>query len=244
MSIMLLITHVSVWSKSFCSDVNIDARLGYSVGGTAPVGMPATIRKLNSYTLQPNFLIGADFTKPLDNHWGLLLGLQFENKGMETDAKVKNYHMQITRGGETLEGVFTGNVNTHVRQWMFTIPLQASYKICEIWGLRFGPYISYVVNHCFDGSAYDGYLRVGDPTGAKVELGSGDSERGTYDFSEHMRRVQYGLDLGVDWHSCHRFGAFADLSWGLNGIHHSNFKTIEQTLYPIYGTIGITYKFK
>ena len=32
-------------------------RLGYNVGGTAPVGMPATIRSLSRYTLQPNLLI-------------------------------------------------------------------------------------------------------------------------------------------------------------------------------------------
>ena len=39
-------------------------RLGYNIGGTAPVGMPATIRSLSRYTLQPNLLIGADVHKP------------------------------------------------------------------------------------------------------------------------------------------------------------------------------------
>jgi hypothetical protein len=35
-----------------------------------------------------------------------------------------------------------------------------------------------------------------------------------------------------------------DLSWGLTGIHKSDFKTVEQTLYPIYGTIAVTYKLR
>ena len=36
----------------------------------------------------------------------------------------------------------------------------------------------------------------------------------------------------------------ADLNWGLSGFFKSSFKTLDQTLYPIYGTIGIAYKIK
>ena len=36
------------------------ARLGLNIGGTAPVGMPATIRSMNSYKIQPNFTLGID----------------------------------------------------------------------------------------------------------------------------------------------------------------------------------------
>ena len=41
-----------------------------------------------------------------------------------------------------------------------------------------------------------------------------------------------------------RLGLSFDLSWGLTGIHKSDFKTVEQTLYPIYGTIALTYRLK
>lgn len=65
-------------------------RLGYNVGGTAPVGMPATIRSLSRYTLQPNLLIGADVHKHFGGgKWGLMLGIHLEQKDMEVDAKVK-----------------------------------------------------------------------------------------------------------------------------------------------------------
>lgn len=40
------------------------ARIGYNLGGTAPIGMPATIRTLHSYTLQPNLLLGIDAHYP------------------------------------------------------------------------------------------------------------------------------------------------------------------------------------
>ena len=34
------------------------------------------------------------------------------------------------------------------------------------------------------------------------------------------------------------------LNWGLTGIFPSDFKTVEQTLYPVYGTIGVFYRLK
>ena len=39
-------------------------------------------------------------------------------------------------------------------------------------------------------------------------------------------------------------GVSADLNWGLTGIFPSDFKTVEQTLYPVYGTIGVFYRLK
>lgn len=229
------------WAKR----LDVEARAAYGIGGTAPVGMPATIRALNSYTPQFNPMIGVDATLPLSNdgRWGVMAGLQFENKAMDEDAQVKNYHMEITRGGQTLAGMFTGDVKTKVTEWMFTIPVQATFLIDKV-NLKMGPYVSLLVNRDFSGWAHNGYLRVDDPTGAKVELGEAQDERGEYDFTSSMRRAQMGINVGADWHLNNKFGLFADLSWGLTGVHKSSFKTIEQTLYPIYGKIGVTYRIK
>lgn len=117
--------------------------------------------------------------------------------------------------------------------------------------LKAGPYVSYVTSRKFEGWAYDGYLRrreeghdKHDPTGQKVMLGHNDGERGNYDFSDDMRSWQMGIDVGADWYITKRWGAKAGLSWGLTGIFHSGFDTIEQTMYPIYGTIGVVYQLK
>lgn len=235
---------LSASAEGFIDDVSLKARIGYSIGGTAPVDLPASIRKLNSYTLQPNFSFGIDATKPIKGRWGITFGVKYENKGMNEDAQVKDYHEAIVRGGESLEGRFTGSVTTMVREWMVTVPLQVSWKASERLDLRVGPYLSVLTNRSFSGYAHDGYLRVGDPTGPKVELGNDQSTRGNYNFSEYMRRVQWGMDLGADWYIGHRIGLYADISWGLSGIHRSDFKTIEQSLYPIFGTFGITYKIR
>ena len=220
------------------------ARMGYNLGGTAPIGMPATIRTLHSYTVRPNFLLGLDAFHPFNDKWGIMFGLHFETKGMKTDAGVKNYHMRIVKGGEAIEGMFTGNVVTKVDQSLATIPLQATYSISPKVRVKLGPYFSYVTSHNFTGYAYDGYLRQDDPTGPKITLGSEEGKRGDYDFSDDMRKWQFGIDAGMDWYITKRWGASVGLTWGLSEIFKKDFNTIEQSLYPIYGNIGIIYQLK
>ena len=144
------------------------ARAAYNLGGTAPIGMPSTIRKMNSYSLRPNFMLGVDAFHPFNDRWGIMFGLHFENKGMKVDATVKNYHMKMVQGGETIEGMFTGRVMTQVDQSLGTIPVQATYDLSDKVRLKLGPYFSYVSSHKFCGYAYNGYLREGSPTGPKI----------------------------------------------------------------------------
>jgi len=241
-TLMLTIVSTSAWCEGIFDNLIYYGRLGYNLGGTAPVGMPATIRSLSKYTIKVNTTIALDAYKPVDDKWGVMAGFHIENKGMNIDARVKNYHMEMRQGGETLEGRFTGQVVTQVEEWMLTLPLQATYDISSKVRLKFGPYFSYLLSNKFDGYAYDGYLRVGNPTGEKVEMGTDKASRGDYDFSDDMRKWQFGIDAGADWYFSKRVGTYLDLSWGLSGVFRRHFNTIEQTLYPIYGTIGITYK--
>lgn len=230
-------------AEEFGSRPMITARVGYNVGGTAPIGMPATIRHLNSYTPQLAPAVGVDVLVPNDGWRGFLTGVRIERKAMEEDARVKNYHMEITQAGQTLAGMFTGDVTTRSSQWMATVPLQAVWRVNRV-NVKFGPYASWVFAKDFSGWAHNGYLRVDDPTGAKVELGEADNERGNYDFDEHVRDWQVGLALGADWRLTRRIGVYADLNWGITGVMKSDFRTIEQTLYPIYGQVGVTYRIK
>ena len=225
-------------------NLNYYVRVGYNLGGTAPIGMPATIRSLDNYQLCANFNLGIDAYLPFGNFWGIMAGLHFENKGMKTDARVKNYNMSMVQGGSKLSGVFTGNVITRENMSLITIPVQATLNISSHWRLKLGPYISYVTSHSFDGSAYNGYLRKDNPTGDKVMLGNEDDTRGNYNFSDNMRDVQWGIALGADWYASKRWGAFVGIDWGLSGIFKSDFHVISQTLYPIFGEIGVIYQLK
>ncbi len=223
--------------------LDVKARVGYSIGGTAPLGMPATIRSIDSFRPAFSIMAGADATLSLGQGWGILAGLHVENKGMTTEVSTKGYRMEVVKGDSRLDGLFTGHVKQEVTQWMLTIPVEATYSVSRTVTVKAGPYVSVLLKKDFSGIASDGYLRQGDPTGPRINMGNVEGEWATYDFSDDMRRLQLGIAAGVDWQVYRNFGLSADLNWGLTGIFPGSFKTVEQTLYPIYGTLGIFYRF-
>ena len=127
LSIAFVAATISTWAFSLPDSLNYTFRIGYNIGGTAPVGMPATIRKLNSYDFQPNVSLGLDVQKDLWGKWGLAAGVRLENKGMKIDATVKNYHMKMVQGGNELEGMYTGRLVTDCNLWMLTVPVMATF---------------------------------------------------------------------------------------------------------------------
>ena len=240
----MLLLSSRVQAYNLVDSLQLRIRAGYSIGATTPIPLPETIRSIDGYRLTPSFMVGFDAMLPLKGKWGIALGLHFENKGMEGDVTTKAYHMELVKGDSRIEGLFTGHVKQKVTQWMLTIPLQATLQLGRKVTLKGGPYMSVLLSSDFSGIASDGYLRQGDPTGAKILMGSKEDEWASYDFSDEMRRMQFGIGIGADWQVYRRLGVSADLNWGLTGIFPGDFKTVEQSLYPIYGTIGIFYRLK
>jgi len=234
------VTHAA----SLLDSVTVDARAGYSLGGTIPTPIPATIRHLNSYKPCASGMLAVTATVPLRQRWSLHTGLRLERYAFSTDAQVKNYDVAVTRGGESLEGVFVGDVKTRCAQTQLTLPVQASLDAGKRWHVRAGLFVSAVLGKSFDGWAHDGHLRVDTPTGAKVLLGSVEGERGDYEFDAHMRSCQWGIDAGTDWRLSSHWGAFAEVTFTLNGVFKSNFHTVPQTMHALYGTVGVIYQIK
>lgn len=222
----------------------IELRAGYNIGGVAPLPLPQEIRKLESYSPTLPFSVEADFTKRFgsENKWGILFGVKMENKNMDTKAKVKNYNMEIVGdGGEKVGGRWTGGVQTSVRNSYLTFPILGVYRVHPRTNIKLGVFLSYMMEGKFEGYVYDGYLRQGDPTGLKVEY-SGD-DVATYDFSDDLRTFQWGAQAGVDWKAFKHLKLYADLTWGLNNVFHSDFKTITFDMHPIYLNLGVGYIF-
>ena len=224
--------------------LQLKARAGYSIGGTTPIPLPETIRSIDSYSLTPSFMVGLDAMLPLTQQWGIMTGLRLENKGMKATVTTKAYFMEVVKGDQKMSGLFTGRVEQEVKQWMLTVPVQATFTLSHRVMLKGGPYVSFLLSKGFSGIASDGYLRKDSPTGPKILMGNREGEWATYDFDNDMRSVQFGVGIGVDWQVYKRLGVSADLNWGLTGIFPGDFKTVEQTLYPVYGTIGVFYKLK
>lgn len=218
---------------------NVRLSAGYNLGGTAPLPLPVEIRGIEGFNPGLNLSLEGSAEKMFGKgNWGLRFGIELETKGMTTNADTKNYYMEVANGDGIVSGYWTGKVETKVKNTYLSIPVLAVYKINERWNVSAGAYASLLLDGEFTGSAYDGYLRDGDPTGEKVEL-----ESAAYDFSSDICKFQYGVQAGGEYKIYKHLTVFADLKWGLNGIFPSDYTSVTFALYPIYGTLGFTYIF-
>ncbi len=223
---------------------DIELRMGYNLGGTSPMPLPEEIRKIDSYSPGLPLSLEANFIKRFDTYkkWGLLFGVKVETKAMETKATVKNYGMEIIGDdGSRVAGRWTGGVQTNVENYYLTFPVLGTYRVHPRTNIKAGVFMSYVMRRKFNGYVYEGYLRNGDPTGEKTSFTDG--QTASYDFSDNLRRFQWGAQVGVDWQAFKHLKLYADLTWGLNDIFKNDFKTITFSMYPIYVNLGVGYAF-
>lgn len=219
-----------------------EAKIGYQIGGTVPFPLPAQMRKINGFAPLGNISVQAWAVIPLGNRWELMTGVKVDRKGMTSKATVKDYSMSIQdEDGGTISGRWTGDVTMTADQWYLSIPVDAAFYITERGKIKLGAFFSFLTGGTFSGEVYNGYLREGDPTGAKIEV---DDKPQSFDFSEDLRRYQWGITLGGEWSIYKRLVAFVDLDWGFKNIFVDDFKTITFDMFPIYGTIGVGYAFK
>ncbi len=214
---------------------------GVNIGGTSPLPMPREIRSIKSYKPGLNIALEGNVHKQIGKTpWGIAIGLCLETKGMDTDASVKNYHMEAVNadGSGRVVGAWTGKVKTSVDNNYLTFPVLATYAIGQRWEVAAGPYFSWMMDGSFTGEAYDGYIRDQNPTGEKAEVA-----RATYDFSNDLRRFNWGLQLGGEFRAYKHLAVSATLKWGFNGIFPSDFESVTFALYPIYATVGFAYVF-
>ena len=231
-----------IWS--YLNGISYDVRAGINIGGTSPIPLPQEIRSLDSYSPGLAITIEGYATKWLNKRQdiGISVGLRLDSKDMKTDATVKNYGMAIiNETGGKVEGLWTGGVKTNVKMSLLSFPVLGVYKINERWKVSAGPYFSYLMDGDFEGNVYEGHLRTPYATGSKVVF-EGDN-RASYDFSEELRKFQWGIQVGGEWKAYRHLTVHADLTWGLNDIFNRNFETITFSMYPIYLNFGFGYQF-
>ena len=109
----------------FTRDMEYQLKANFSIGGSAPLGMPREIRKINRYN--PTLVLGleADATKWVSDNkkWGIRVGIRTEGKGMKTEAVVKNYFTEVIQSDEKIQGYFTGTVETDIKNTYVRIRL-------------------------------------------------------------------------------------------------------------------------
>ncbi|MGL5275540.1 porin family protein [Myroides sp.] len=231
------------FKEFFTQNMDYQVRAHFSIGGSAPLGLPREIRKIDSYNPGLQLGLEANATKWLtdDKQWGVRLGLRFESKGMTTEANVKGYLTEIIQDNSKVKGYFTGDVKTKVRNTYLTVPVNVIYKINESWNIYGGLYFSALIDKTFDGYVSNGYLRQNDPNGNKITFEDG--SKADYDFSNEVRKFQWGTQVGAEWKMNKNFFLLGELSYGFNGVLNKDFDAISFSMHNIYLNLGFGYQF-
>lgn len=221
-------------------NAGIIVRVGYTIGGTMPVPIPAEIRSINEFSPRGGGMIGFEAYWMLNKRWGIVAGLHLSQQGFHTSADVKGYEMTTTgEDGESLHGFVTGTDVTNMESWGVTIPVLATFRISPRWNVSLGPYITTYFATKFNGEAY-GYMRLENPLGQKLELGKGTNH---YEFGDKMRSFGAGVELQFDWKATKHLNVFGQLDWGLMNALDPNANEVSFPMYPVYGTIGVAYRY-
>lgn len=234
------------WGPQHETGAEFVARVGYSFGGTTPIPLPGEIRAIKGFSPKGGGIVALDVRKMFNRRWGLTSGWHLYHQGFHTKAEVKNYKMSLTMDGNTMSGYFTGTDVTNTESYGLTIPVLATFNPSPRWNISVGPFVSVVFKSTFDGEVYDnskgvGYLRVDTPTGEKVNMDR--NNPATYDFSDEMRPWTAGLEFAFDYKITRHLNGFAMLDWGLSDAIEPSFDAVAFTMYPIYATVGLGYRF-
>lgn len=212
---------------------------GANIGATTPMGLPAEIRKINSYKPTLNLSLGASALRMLDNHWGISAGVLLENKGMETGVNVRNYHltMNVVSGSSTgrKTGYYTGSIKNKTKIAYVTVPVTAVWRPDQFWQVNAGMYFAYAVDRTFTGNVYEGSLRE-DPHHPVQAV-----ERAEYDYSSDIRRFDTGFQAGVSRRIYRSLAVRADLKWGVVSTLPESVRKIDMNTYNVYLNIALTY---
>lgn len=230
-------------AKAQQKKVDFNVRTGVSIGAATPLGIPSSIRKIEGFN--PGLLLSLEggVIYHIKEKWGLATAIRFEQKGMTTNAQVKEYYTTFNAGSqsgsESITGYYTGDVKTKVKNSYLTLPIHVVYSLNSPLSLKAGGFVSLALEKSFTGSASNGYLRNGTPVGEKEEINEAD-----YDFSDQVRPINAGVEFGVDYRISSHLSASALVNWGLIPLMESDFKSIDFKMYNFFGNVGISYRFK
>ena len=218
-----------------------ELKAGVNIGGASPTPLPEEIRKIKGSSPKFNGSFEGTATKSRTPKWGISAGLRLEENGMETDANVKIYGMEIIEQGNHVAGFWTGDVHTVYKSSFITLPIAVNYRLANRWKIHLGIFASYRMDGNFSGYVTEGYLREGSPIDEKVSFSN--RQTASYDFSNHLRHWHWGTLIGGSWQAFKHFNINAELTYGTNNIFKKDFKTITFDMYPIYMNIGFGYHF-
>ncbi len=217
------------------------AGIGYNIGATTPLGLPASIRSIGGYSPGANVSIGINASKMLSEKFGVGMGVSLDNLNMNARITTRNYHltMDILDGEETgtRTGYYSGTIRNKTRLTYLTIPVLAVFRPNDKWRIDAGPYVAFALNRKFSGSVSDGKMRE-DPYHPIISV-----NRAEYNYSSDLQRVDAGIMADASRNVWKQLALKASLRWGLRSVMNPSTRKVDLDTYNIYLNIGVSYSF-
>lgn len=234
----LLATLTICASSALAQGWEWSAGIGYNLGARTPMGMPAEVRGLNSYTPQACFSVGAYATYMASTKWGARTGLLYDGKGHKAGIEVRNYKLSVMLQDDgRKQGYYTGDIENKTMSHYITLPLLAVFRPCDKWDVFGGFYASWAFAREFKGSAHSGSIRE-TPLHDRIAV-----RNGTYDYSSDLRKYDIGAQLGGTYYINRHFAINAAVQMDFIDQLDPDTRQIDQSLYNVYLNIGAAYRF-
>ncbi|MGN6439287.1 MAG: porin family protein [Agriterribacter sp.] len=210
---------------------------GFNFGALAPVSLPNTIRKIESFSPSFSPSLGYEVVYALNERWGIGAGLKLEYKGMNTKDSVAYFHTIISMDDAAFEGDFTGTNTTRVQNGYITLPVHVVYAPGGKWRYKAGLYVARLIDAGFSGNVSDGYIRKGDSMGEKVAI-----DVAAFNFADTERSFDWGVQGGAERKVWKKLAVNANMNWGLRPVFPSSFKGIGFNMYNLFLTVGAAWE--
>jgi len=222
-------------------DINWSAGVGYNIGATTPLGIPAAIRSIGGYAPGPNLSLSVNASTLISSKFGVGAGVSVDNLAMNTKITTRNYHltMTIVDGEETgtRTGYYTGKIQNKTSLTYLTIPVYAVFRPDSKWEVNAGPYIAFAINRSFRGYVSEGKMRE-DPYHPVISI-----TKAEYDYSSDLRKVDAGIIAGGSRKIYKELAVKASLRWGLMSVLNPATRKVDMNTYNIYLNVGLNYSF-
>lgn len=242
-SIKYLLTALLALGAATASAGGFDwsAGVGYNIGATTPLGLPASIRSIGGYSPGANISAGVNATYMLAHGFGIGLGVSADNLNMNAEITTRNYHltMDIVDGDETgtRTGYYTGKIHNKTRLTYLTVPLYAVYRPDSKWEVDLGPYVAFALHRSFKGEVSEGRMRE-DPYHPVISI-----TKAEYDYSSDLRNVDAGIMAAASRKVWRGLAVKASMRWGLMSVMNPSTRKIDINTYNVYLNIGASYSF-
>lgn len=212
---------------------------------------PSSRLDIKGVTLKLNPQLGANIIYNIDERWGVGTGLTIDWKSMNVRTRVHDVYSSVTvptaiegiPAGAVLYGHIQGRATTKTNMIYLTQPLYATYRISPQWQVRLGGYVAEAVKREFKGSVKEVSIVADKINGNPVNGVEKDIPYATYDFSKHVRKVEFGLLTGGEFRLNDQIGFYTNFTWALNP-YFSGENPVDFTTRNLFGNLGVTYRLK